>query len=226
MSDKLGKKYPCFGEFKCPRCNRKWQSSKAWADFGQRCKFCSNLVNPSYLQKLFVFICSRCNAQWKEIYVTEGLRCNHCSSSTIIGPLDQEDYTDREFIRAHKLKQLEKTNDDNYIDPNKEHRQDLCEKCIKLCRPCRETAGQALESKYPTIYHRDPSFLASPGSPGGKKRVVRSDPNISKNVPFFTSRQTTDTFHADESQENTGTGMALTLMAALIGGVLWYLRKT
>jgi hypothetical protein len=30
MSDELGKKYPCFGEFKCPHCNKKWQGSKSW----------------------------------------------------------------------------------------------------------------------------------------------------------------------------------------------------
>ncbi|XP_075261624.1 zinc finger CCHC domain-containing protein 24-like [Convolutriloba macropyga] len=30
----------CFGEFKCPVCNRKWQSANSWANMGQKCENC------------------------------------------------------------------------------------------------------------------------------------------------------------------------------------------
>ncbi len=142
MSDELGKKYPCFGEFKCPRCHKKWQSSKAWADFGQKCKSCATSVTPFNLQKLFVYICGYCRAKWTWAYAAQGLRCSKCSSPTSVRPLDQRNYQDREFIRAHRLEDLRNVDDENHIDPNKEHRQDLCEKCLILRRPCRESAGQ------------------------------------------------------------------------------------
>jgi DNA-directed RNA polymerase subunit RPC12/RpoP len=142
MVDELGKKYPCFGEFKCPRCHKKWQSSKAWADYGQQCKHCATNVIPSNLRRLFVYICRNCMAKWKWVYVAEGLQCDKCKSSTLVRPLDQRNYQDREFIRAHRLEDLDNIDDENYIDPTKEHRQDLCEKCLRLGRPCRETAGR------------------------------------------------------------------------------------
>jgi DNA-directed RNA polymerase subunit RPC12/RpoP len=132
MSDELGKKYPCFGEFKCPCCNKKWQSSRAWADDGQECKHCATNVISSNLQRLFVYICHNCMVKWKWVYVAEGLQCDKCKSSTLVRPLDQRNSQDREFIRAHRLEDLDNIDDENYIDPAKEHRQDLC----------RETAGQ------------------------------------------------------------------------------------
>ncbi|XP_056097774.1 zinc finger CCHC domain-containing protein 24-like [Rhinichthys klamathensis goyatoka] len=30
----------CFGEYQCPKCNRKWMSGNSWADMGQECKTC------------------------------------------------------------------------------------------------------------------------------------------------------------------------------------------
>ncbi len=147
MSDELGKKYPCFGEFKCPRCHKKWQSSKAWADYGQQCKHCASNVIPSNLQRLFVYICNNCKTKWKWVYVAEGLQCEKCKSSKLVRPLDQRNYQDREFIRAHRLEDLENRDNENYIDPTKEHRQDLCEKCLQLGRPCRETAGQEYKQR-------------------------------------------------------------------------------
>jgi DNA-directed RNA polymerase subunit RPC12/RpoP len=142
MSEELGKKYPCFGEFKCPRCHKKWQSSKAWADYGQQCKSCSINVMASQLQKLFVYICSNCKEKWSSNYQAQGQKCKRCSSSKLVRPLDREKYQDRQFIKAHKLQEFDDVGDENHIDPNKEHRQDLCEKCQKLGRPCRQTAGQ------------------------------------------------------------------------------------
>lgn len=142
MSDELGKKYPCFGEFKCHRCNKKWQSSKAWADYGQQCKHCAICITPSKLQRLFVYICNNCKTKWKWAYVTEGLQCDKCKSSKLVRPLDQRNYQDREFIRAHRLNSLDDVDNESHIDPNKEHRQDLCEKCQRFGRSCRETADQ------------------------------------------------------------------------------------
>lgn len=36
----------CFGEYKCPKCNRQWMSSNSWANFGQQCKKCHRNVYP------------------------------------------------------------------------------------------------------------------------------------------------------------------------------------
>lgn len=141
MSSELGKKYPCFGEFKCPSCHKKWQSSKAWADYGQECKFCATNAMPFKLQRLFVYICSNCKAKWNWAYEPEGKKCRKCSSSVLVRPLDRENYQDRQYIKAHTLQEAGDVGAGNYIDPNKEHRQDLCEKCQKLGRPCRQTAG-------------------------------------------------------------------------------------
>ncbi len=142
MATELGKTYPCFGEFQCPRCRKKWQSSKAWADYGQECKSCSIKVMPSELQKLFVYICSYCQAKWNWAYKPRGLKCKRCSSSILVLPLDRENYQDRQYIKAHTLRELNHDDNENHINPNKEHREDLCEKCQKLGRPCHQTAGQ------------------------------------------------------------------------------------
>ena len=31
----------CFGEFRCPKCNRRWQSANSWANSGQKCQSCN-----------------------------------------------------------------------------------------------------------------------------------------------------------------------------------------
>ncbi|XP_063541063.1 zinc finger CCHC domain-containing protein 24-like [Cydia strobilella] len=36
----------CFGQFKCPTCNRTWVSSHSWANFGQNCTKCQINVYP------------------------------------------------------------------------------------------------------------------------------------------------------------------------------------
>jgi DNA-directed RNA polymerase subunit RPC12/RpoP len=167
MSGELGKKYPCFGEFKCPRCHKIWQSSKAWADYGQQCKFCTTSVIPFNLQRLFVYICGNCKTKWTWAYVAQGLQCRKCSSSTLVRPLDQRNYLDRKFIRAHRLEDLNNVYDENHIDPSKEHRQDLCEKCLILGRPCRESAGQESadqESVLKSNWPHQPRFSSSTSS--------------------------------------------------------------
>ena len=43
----------CFGEFKCPRCNREWQSGNSWANTGQKCENCKGkFVYPHSQTKL------------------------------------------------------------------------------------------------------------------------------------------------------------------------------
>jgi len=36
----------CFGEFKCPKCKRKWKSGNSWANVGQDCIKCKIVVYP------------------------------------------------------------------------------------------------------------------------------------------------------------------------------------
>ncbi|XP_012944177.1 probable cyclin-dependent serine/threonine-protein kinase DDB_G0292550 [Aplysia californica] len=36
----------CFGEYKCPKCKRKWMSGNSWANMGQECIKCHILVYP------------------------------------------------------------------------------------------------------------------------------------------------------------------------------------
>ncbi|XP_048761558.1 zinc finger CCHC domain-containing protein 24-like isoform X4 [Ostrea edulis] len=36
----------CFGEYKCPKCKRKWMSGNSWANTGQSCIKCNIMVYP------------------------------------------------------------------------------------------------------------------------------------------------------------------------------------
>ncbi|CAG2060111.1 unnamed protein product, partial [Timema podura] len=36
----------CFGEYKCPKCMRRWMSGNSWANSGQECKKCHINVYP------------------------------------------------------------------------------------------------------------------------------------------------------------------------------------
>ncbi|CAM1321856.1 ZCCHC24 (predicted) [Pycnogonum litorale] len=36
----------CFGEYKCPKCKRKWMSGNSWANMGQECIKCRIMVYP------------------------------------------------------------------------------------------------------------------------------------------------------------------------------------
>ncbi|XP_046671697.1 zinc finger CCHC domain-containing protein 24-like isoform X1 [Homalodisca vitripennis] len=36
----------CFGEYKCPKCKRKWMSGNSWANMGQQCIKCHINVYP------------------------------------------------------------------------------------------------------------------------------------------------------------------------------------
>lgn len=72
----------CFGEFKCPRCNREWQSGYSWANTGQKCENCKD-----------------------------------------------------KFVYPYSQTKLEKS-DIDYINKNKKHPEDKCQKCKELGRRC------------------------------------------------------------------------------------------
>ena len=36
----------CFGEYKCPKCDRLWMSANSWANTGQQCQSCNIVVYP------------------------------------------------------------------------------------------------------------------------------------------------------------------------------------
>ncbi|XP_044738749.1 uncharacterized protein LOC123300270 [Chrysoperla carnea] len=78
-----------FGEYKCPKCKRRWMSGNSWANMGQECKECLIIVYP-----------------YRQV------------------PLETADETIA-------------------INSNKEHPQDLCEKCKVLKFYCRK-----LEDRY------------------------------------------------------------------------------
>ena len=56
----------CFGEFKCPKCKRKWMSGNSWSNIGQECVKCRINVYPfkqvlpqkskSHLIRYFFFV--------------------------------------------------------------------------------------------------------------------------------------------------------------------------
>lgn len=37
----------CFGEYKCPKCERKWMSGNSYANIGQECISCHIIVYPT-----------------------------------------------------------------------------------------------------------------------------------------------------------------------------------
>lgn len=51
----------CFGEYKCPKCKRKWMSGNSWANMGQECIKChinvypnKQVSNEKYLQEWII----------------------------------------------------------------------------------------------------------------------------------------------------------------------------
>jgi hypothetical protein len=72
---------------------------------------------------------------WDWKFVEEGLRYQNCNSPTLIKSLDENKPEDLDYIRAHRLKRLENA-DTSMINPSKEHRSDLCQKCQALGRCC------------------------------------------------------------------------------------------
>ncbi len=133
----LGKDRPCYGEFECSNCRRRWHSTKTWAGYGQNCKDCDALVHPGKLSKNFVYICLKCQAMWHSSYSASGLKCKKCHLSTLISPLDPDNSQDQKVIEMHKSRAK---NADSIPNPNGEHDEALCEKCRVSGQPCRNTA--------------------------------------------------------------------------------------
>ena len=147
--NELGELCPCYGEFVCSKCRRRWKSTKAWANYGQNCRNCDTLVHPSKLSKNFVYICLQCQAMWHSAYSALGLKCEDCH--LYVSPRDPDNLQDQRFIEAHKLRIK---NAHNIPNPNGEHDQALCEKCRVLQRPCRNGVGDPISTP-PTLISED-----------------------------------------------------------------------
>jgi len=70
----------CFGEFKCPKCKRKWKSGNSWANVGQDCIKCKIMVYPqkqvcniclfsTTLSSSSSFICHKTCSEMREYYI-------------------------------------------------------------------------------------------------------------------------------------------------------------
>lgn len=145
IDNELGKSRPCYAEFACSKCGRRWKSTKAWADYGQNCANCDALVRPSKISKNFVYICTKCQAIWHSAYSALGIKCKDCHFN--VSPRDPDNSQDQEFIKAHKLRIR---NVHNISNPNGEHDTALCEKCRVLQHPCRNGASDLI-SATPTL---------------------------------------------------------------------------
>lgn len=150
---------PCFGEFHCKQCDRHWHSTKAWANRGQCCRKCKTLAYPDELKKNFMYICDECNVYWNSDYSQEKKLCKTCGFRNVKGPLDPDDWNDRQIIKKHKKDHEGLI----FTNENGEHKQDLCQKCRETGGPCREAVnnmkrtplttkilGQGDHSKNPT----------------------------------------------------------------------------
>jgi DNA-directed RNA polymerase subunit RPC12/RpoP len=67
-----------FGEFKCHDCGRKWYSSKAWENFGQKCIKCNIVVKAIKLWPLGRYNCFECQRSWTTKFDKNGLNCDQC----------------------------------------------------------------------------------------------------------------------------------------------------
>ena len=205
MPQEIGKRHPCFGEFRCPRCYKKWQSSKAWADYGQQCKACSISVPAMNLQKLFVYICKNCDAKWSWTYISEGMRCRSCRSTTNTLPLDRDRFEDRQFIRARGLRELNDADDESFIDPSREHREDLCEKCLQLGRSCYRIEARA---QVPTSDRKDDSTVSEPS-------VSPIEPTIDKPIESFLYQAPRNSFDPEDNSAIYGLMIIILVFAML-----------
>ncbi|CAM4836164.1 unnamed protein product [Rotaria magnacalcarata] len=141
----LGRGRPCYGEFQCSRCRRRWKSTKTWADCGQICSECDNLVSPTNLKKNFAYICHGCNAFWYSFYSQRRKQCVNCKLYEVSNPLDPDDTNDQNIINSHKK---DHANEPISTNPNGEHKEDLCQKCQATGRPCREAVDSRHKSRF------------------------------------------------------------------------------
>ncbi|XP_012252838.2 zinc finger CCHC domain-containing protein 24-like isoform X1 [Athalia rosae] len=97
----------CFGEYKCPKCKRKWMSGNSWANMGQECIKCHINVYPHKQVSLGV-----ASAATSPSHVLLS------PSPSLYRPLEKPDGLD-------------------VSDQSKVHPQHLCEKCKTLGYYCR-----------------------------------------------------------------------------------------
>lgn len=129
----LGVDYPCYGEYKCDRCNKAWASLKCWRDFGQKCKSCNDSVKPNEksLLPLFYYLCKKCDRVWKNKRIDMGQPCTTCND--LIRPIPHTEYV--------KSRIGQKTLFNNSVDHVSSG--GLCEKCQKYGAPCSLTYASA-----------------------------------------------------------------------------------
>nr|XP_046210055.1 uncharacterized protein LOC124038336 isoform X3 [Oncorhynchus gorbuscha] len=115
----------CFGEYKCPKCKRKWMSGNSWANMGQECIKCHINVYPHKQEHGAVLsrVVGKDMDRWNGI-------SNHSTLLTCSG-LDAI-----RLPKAH-TRPLEKPDGLDVSDQSKEHPQHLCEKCKVLGYYCR-----------------------------------------------------------------------------------------
>ncbi|XP_064790107.1 zinc finger CCHC domain-containing protein 24-like isoform X1 [Oncorhynchus masou masou] len=115
----------CFGEYKCPKCKRKWMSGNSWANMGQECIKCHINVYPHKQERGAVLsrVVGKDMERWNGI-------SNHSTLLTCSG-LDAI-----RLPKAH-TRPLEKPDGLDVSDQSKEHPQHLCEKCKVLGYYCR-----------------------------------------------------------------------------------------
>ncbi|XP_043280721.1 zinc finger CCHC domain-containing protein 24-like isoform X2 [Venturia canescens] len=103
----------CFGEYKCPKCKRKWMSGNSWANMGQECIKCHINVYPHKQVSLGTAGVSSVPSSPSHASI------NYYSSSSI------------------RYRPLEKPDGLDVSDQSKVHPQHLCEKCKTLGYYCR-----------------------------------------------------------------------------------------
>ncbi|KAJ8795090.1 hypothetical protein J1605_018677 [Eschrichtius robustus] len=151
----------CFGEYKCPKCKRKWMSGNSWANMGQECIKCHINVYPhkqrgSYFLSLDTLcrqLLARSVQALKEdegpfwVLVTGTKAPLTHSSLQFLPPVlgkwlpagpDQLPLSPPESMQRTLLQRpLEKPDGLDVSDQSKEHPQHLCEKCKVLGYYCR-----------------------------------------------------------------------------------------
>lgn len=174
----LGVVSVCFGEYKCPQCNRIWESSKAWRDYGQKCKHCDKIVNASGLEELFNYICKPCyhrtkgkEGRWKYKLCKEGKNCRSCGEN--VKPF----LTYSEFVKARRLW----VGGSDHIDPKKTHKREMCEKCIRSGRYCANIVEP--QSKVEFTYYKINKESRSQDVVGQKEKNADDQEKIGSPLP-------------------------------------------
>ncbi|KAH0514871.1 Zinc finger CCHC domain-containing protein 24 [Microtus ochrogaster] len=111
----------CFGEYKCPKCKRKWMSGNSWANMGQECIKCHINVYPH---------------KQRGVILTAPPSSLLAACSCRLNTKAKEKSSSKELGLARR-RPLEKPDGLDVSDQSKEHPQHLCEKCKVLGYYCR-----------------------------------------------------------------------------------------